>query len=337
MKAREGDLLQTVETSIFDVKGLIHPPQRIIAFPRFIASTKGGRWRDGSNYRKIYSLSERYTFLKSRLPNYLVHDRVFGEILCEVPSKDVRHHFMPSARLQEMRDDEELDELESAALSFVELLQKHSGVHWNDLGISGSLLVKMHIAGSDIDPIVYGTKNSLRLHEALKALKGDKQSSVKPYSRNELRSLYGFRRRDTRVAFDDFTVTERRKVLQGRFLGRDFFIRCVKDWSETAEHYGDRIYKPVGRARIKAKVVGDEDAIFTPCRYSVEEVQVLEGDCGGAVSEIASFRGRFCEQAERGETFIAEGKVEEVQGKDGLSYFRLLLGAKPSDFMILEK
>jgi predicted nucleotidyltransferase len=36
MKAREGDLIKTKSNVVFDVKGLVHPPNKIIAFPRFI-------------------------------------------------------------------------------------------------------------------------------------------------------------------------------------------------------------------------------------------------------------------------------------------------------------
>lgn len=337
MKAREGDLLETRDHIVFDVKGLLHPPTRVVAFPRFIPDARGNRSRGEKAYRKVYALSERYDFLESQLPSYLVFDPIFGERLCEVPGKDVIRHYTPTARLQEMRDEGELDELETAALSFLELLQKHAGIAWDKLGISGSLLARIHTVESDIDPIVYGVKNSLKLCEALKALRRDEESLVKVYTRSGLRALYRFRQQDTKVPFDDFAVTESRKILQGTFLGRDFYIRCVKDWDELEESYGDRVYKRVGRARIRARISSDLDAIFTPCRYSVDNVRALKGKLGEAVSEIASFRGRFCEQAMRGETVTAEGKVEEVRDKDEPSYFRLLLGGKTTDFMIVEK
>ncbi|MGB9135589.1 MAG: hypothetical protein WCC63_08450, partial [Candidatus Bathyarchaeia archaeon] len=89
-------------------------------------------------------------------------------------------------------------------------------------------------------------------------------------------------------------------------------------------------------AKIKATVTNDSEAIFTPCRYSVENVRLLGGKGGEAVSEVASFRGRFCEQARTGETVIAQGKVEKVRRKDGETFLRLLLGNEPSDFMALE-
>jgi len=71
MRAREGDLLQTKDDFIFDVKGLSHPPNRTVAFPRFIPDPSGDRESKGVTYKKIYQLSERYKFLETRLPYIL--------------------------------------------------------------------------------------------------------------------------------------------------------------------------------------------------------------------------------------------------------------------------
>ena len=40
MRAREGDLIKTKSNVVFDVKGLVHPADKIIAFPRFIPSPR---------------------------------------------------------------------------------------------------------------------------------------------------------------------------------------------------------------------------------------------------------------------------------------------------------
>jgi predicted nucleotidyltransferase len=66
-------------------------------------------------------------------------------------------------------------------------------------------------------------------------------------------------------------------------------------------------------------------------------VKTLEGTKAEHVEEIVSFRGRFCEQAKSGETVIAEGKLERLQQKGKRDHFRLLLGSKPSDHMILAR
>jgi predicted nucleotidyltransferase len=286
-------------------------------------------------YRKTYSLSECYTLVEERFPQYLVLDPVFGTRLCEVPREDVRHHLAPIAFLDALRRRNQLDRLEHSALLFTEFLLDHTDVDSNKLGISGSILAKLHTAGSDIDPIVYGEKNCRQVHESLKRLTASGRTEAQPYTHRELRALYNFRSRDTNTPLTDFIATERRKVLQGKFRGHDFFIRCIKDSDELRESYGDVIYQTVGYGKITAVVSRADESIFTPCRYVVDEVRFLEGRCDRDVTEIASFRGRFCEQARTGETVVAQGKIEECSPQIGEKSFRLLLGERPSDFMLL--
>jgi predicted nucleotidyltransferase len=154
---------------------------------------------------------------------------------------------------------------------------------------------------------------------------------------DELKGLFDFRSKDTLVSLEDFVKTESRKVLQGKFMDRDYFIRFVKEWNEISEKYGDVCYRNCGYVKIEATVVDDTEAIFTPCTYKIEDVKVVEGPKLQPIMEIASFRGRFCEQAKKGEIVIAQGKIEHVKDqKRGCEYFRLLLGNKPTDYMILK-
>jgi len=335
MKTREGDLLKDLNGTIFDVKGLVHPPSMVIAFPRFVPDSSGDRARGKRTYRKVYSIPARFAFLEQNSPQYIVHDPVFDETLCEVPLENVKCHYKPANRLKELRYSKKLDALEKTALEFLELLKNHSNVSWSKTGISGSLLVKLHTPNSDIDPIIYGSENCRKVYEALKSLTQDSESRVQSYSMKELQNLFEFRVRDTRMAFKDFVRTESRKVLQGKFKDRDYFVRFIKDWSEIREAYGTVKYRNVGHARIKAEVAGDSEAIFTPCSYKIKNVEFLEG-VHLPVEEIASFRGRFCEQARVGEAVIAQGKVEHVaDSRQDRECFRILLGNRPSDFMTL--
>ena len=179
MRAREGDLIETMDGLIFDVKGLIHPPNRVIAFPRFIPAPHGNRKRNNTCYKKIYALSERYKLLEERYPQYLVFDPVFGELLCEVPKKDIKHHYYPVDRLGKLRGGNKIDKLEVAALRFIRLLQDRSSVSWSNFGISGSLLTQLHTPKSDIDPIVYGKANCHKVYETIKSAMKDKKSAEK--------------------------------------------------------------------------------------------------------------------------------------------------------------
>ncbi len=273
--------------------------------------------------------------LKQNYPHYLVNDPVFNTLLCEVPLQDVKHHYQPIQGLENLRSKDNLDETQKAALRFMEILRENAGVPWGNLGVSGSIMVRLHTSSSDIDPIVYGSETGYSVHSTLKKMLGDRNSPFKPYDIDGLRELFGFRSKDTVTSFEDFVRTDSRKVSHGKFKGRDFFIRFVKDWNEVSEQYGTIIYKPEGRARIKATVVDDSEAIFTPCSYKLADVKILEGPHVEPMEEIVSFRGRFCEQARSGEAVIAEGKVERVQQEGDREHYRLLLGNKPTDHMIL--
>jgi predicted nucleotidyltransferase len=336
MKAREGDILKDLNEIIFDVKGLVHPPEKIIAFPRFIPDLRGNRVQEEVAYRKVYSISARFRFLEKNFLQYIVYDSIFDEKLCEIPLENVKRHYKPVNRLRELQCSEKLDELERDALEFLELLKERANVPWSKIGISGSLLVKLHTPSSDIDPIIYGSENCRKIHEMLKSLMQDSKSQMKAYVIEDLKKLFKFRVKDTKVAFKDFVRTEPRKVLQGKFRNREYFMRFVKDWREIREKYGTIQYRNAGYARIKAEIADDSEAIFTPCSYELKNVEILDGTSTYSIGEIASFRGRFCEQARTSETVVAQGKVERVtDNKQNREHFRLLLGNQPSDYMVL--
>ncbi|HKZ94309.1 MAG TPA: hypothetical protein VJ249_07005 [Candidatus Bathyarchaeia archaeon] len=335
MKAREGDLIETFDGNIFDVKGLVHPPDKIIAFIRFTPDLKGERRRGSTRYKKIYPLQERYTLLREKFPQYLVFDSVFHQWLCEVPTGIVKKHYQPTEFLSQLRHRKSLDKLGQQTVELAELLHREAGVNWNALGVSGSLLAGLNTSKSDMDLVVYGSLNCKRVYAALTRLVREEAGNVRPYTMQDLKPLFDFRSKDTVVKFEDFVRTESRKALQGKFHQRDYFIRCVKDWDETTETYGSITYEPMGEAMISATVTNDSNMIFTPCTYQINGLQWLNGTTPRVLREIVSFRGRFCEQARKRERIIACGTVESVREGDQEECFRLIVGNRQSDFLIL--
>jgi predicted nucleotidyltransferase len=226
--------------------------------------------------------------------------------------------------------------LEKKALRLTISLKEEAHIPWNAVGISGSILVNLYTAASDIDPIIYGVDNCRKAYAALEQLLNMKGSHFKPYSREELTTLFDFRSKDTQMSFEDFARVESRKAFQGKYDGTDFFVRFVKNHHEIQEEYGDIHYKNCGYAKIAATIEGDSESIFTPCTYKLEDSVLLEGPKIGTISEIVSFRGRFCVQGKKGEAIIAQGKVEHVLNKkENMENYRIILGNSPSDYMIL--
>jgi len=336
MRAREGDLIETKNDVLFDVKGLVHPPRKIIAFPRFIPSPTGTRRKRKELYGKIYNLAERFRYLQEKMPSLVVHDPVFDENLCEVPIELVEKHYQPTQKIKRLRFSSRLADLERKALQLAVSMKETADIPWNVVGISGSLLVNLYTSGSDIDPVVYGADNCRKAYAALEQLMEIDNSSFKSYSREELLTLFEFRSKDTLMSFEDFARVESRKAFQGKYDGTDFFVRFVKDHHEINEQYGDLCYKNCSYAKITASIRDDSEALFTPCTYKIENTVLVEGPRLKPIREIASFRGRFCVQAKKGEKVAVQGKVEQVfDRRQGKEYYRIIIGNNPSDYMVL--
>lgn len=338
MHAREGELIENKDNIIFDVKGLIHPPNKIIAFPRFIPTTKGNRTRKNFKYGKIYNLKERFEFLKEKAPELITYDPIFDETLCEVPIQNIIKHYNPIEKFKKLRNLKKTTDLEKKAVELLCILQEKADIPGKSIGISGSILVGLSNLKSDIDPVIYGTKNGVKAYKALEKILKEDNTKIEAYTRKGLENLFDFRSKDTQMNLDDFLRVESRKAFQGTFLKTDFFIRFVKDWNQINEQYGDIQYKNCGEIKISATVIDDSEALFTPCTYDVKNVRIILGNKNKSIKEIVSFRGRFCQQALNGEKITAQGKIEEVKNKHTNElYYRLILGSKPTDYMVLSK
>ena len=333
----EGYYLETRERLFFAVKGLEHPPDRVIAVLRYAPDPKkGDRKKAAVLYRRYYHFSEQEQFLRAFYPEYLAYLPNFQATLQSVPRSLIRRIYDPRRRLEEMTRKPALEVIEQDAADFTGILQSRAEVPRSAIGITGSLLIGLHTENSDLDIVVFGTENCEKVHRALRNLLGTQPvQELRRLDTQDLEQVYAERVLDTHMDFRDFTRTEKDKVNQGRFRGRTYFIRFVKDAHEVSRVYGDLCYFPLGRAKISASIADDREAIFTPCRYRLTGVRSLGGPPIPDLNEIVSFRGRFCEQARTGDPVIATGTLERVQSRRGDAWHRLLLGNSPEDGMVV--
>ena len=331
MRAREGDFVESSDGLLFDVKGLLHPPDRVVAYLRYYPDNRGTRSRGGVRYVKVYDLTKRRLLLEKRWPRYVYYDEMQGRELQGVPKDSILTLHMPKLRLAALLHSRRKDALEASASRLARDLAQESELPLSCFGISGSLLVGLHRQNSDLDIIVYGATAAKRVQGALLTL-FEENRIFHAYGPRDLRRLY--LRRDLREAltFRDFELQERRKLFQGRFLSHDYFIRCVKNWAEINERYRDAQCAPIGECTVSGEVTGDEESLMTPCRYVIKHVEVLSGDPTCTPREVISFRGRFAEQARKGERVFARGRLERVRS-DELEYYRLVVGEGPKDVL----
>jgi predicted nucleotidyltransferase len=332
LRAREGDFIEASDGLIFDVKGLVHPPDRVIAYLRYVPDRRGSRERRGVKYQKVYDLTARANLLRSRWPAYLYQDPVLNREVQAIPVDMIKQHYLPTERFAGLLHETELDQQERLALDMTKSLVKETGIPASKIGVSGSILVGLHTARSDIDLVLYGSGVARKCHSKLQAFLSTCSEGFTPYATGDLRKLYVRRNQSASLSFQAFARQERVKVLQGKFKGTDYFIRCVKEWDEWQEAYGDREYYQAGRATVHATISDDSESIFTPCIYHLVHARATRGF--RAPAQIVSFRGRFCEQAHTGEEILARGTLERVVSSRGEAY-RLVIGENPRDCLMV--
>lgn len=329
---REGDFIETTEGLIFDVKGIVHPVGRAIAYLRYVPDPNGDRVKTNQRYRKIYKLTHRHHYLRQMYPHYLRYDSIFDMEVSQVPHNAIHRNYFPQHKVHELMSKNPIDPFQKRTLEFINKITWIAHVPQSALGVSGSLLVNLHSSNSDIDVIVYGTRAATSVRAALHEHFEDDEEFT-PYPQSVLQQRFFERQSTAGISFQNYEFHESRKTFQGYYNENDFFIRYIKNWDETNVKYGDYAYTNKGVVKLRGVISDDTEAIFTPCTYDLTDVEVLEGFQVQQISEITSFRGRFCDQAVKGEQIEARGKLEKVVGQSN-TYYRLLLGNTLQDYMI---
>ena len=337
----EGDYIETKNDNlIFDVKGVLHPDNRKICFIRFYPHNEGDRIRNGKHYKKIYDLSERYSFLKENFQKYLFYSKELDLELQGVEVKDIKRIYSPKDYFKSLSEKDCLSKLEEYSQKLCELFINEGNISENSIGITGSPMVSLAKEDSDIDLIIYGTKTSLAFQENLNEIL-ERSNNCRKYTLEEFQYHFNWRAGGSNLSFEDFMRSEKRKQHQGKFFNTDFFIRYIKSPGDWKGNFYDYKYENCGRLRLIAEIINSTDSIFTPCTYKIRPIKILSSNPffkeidEFSLEEINSFRGRFCEHAIKGERVLVEGKLEKVIFKDKEKYFRILLGDQVKDKMII--
>jgi uncharacterized protein len=330
----EGFAVETREHWVFSVKGMLHPPDRVIAYLRYLPDPAGDRRLGGLVYRRVYRFEEQVELLRSQHPEYLCHDPVLGLDVQSVPRSKCYKVHNPYTRLAHLRHSGPADAVEEDALALAGEIQRASGVDWADLGITGSVMLGTQRHDSDLDLMVCGEMSCRAVREALASLLHDEASTIRRLELEDLRGLYASHRPDTPLGFHDFSRLQARKVNEIRYRNRAVFVRFVKRPQEYGERYGERRYRSVGQATLQGVVHEDSDAIFTPCRYGMRDAHVVRGPQINDVREVVSFRGRFSDQLRSGEVLRGSGTIEQVVGEGTERYHRLVIGGQAGDWLL---
>jgi len=336
---RDRDFIESVEGLVFCVIGNIHPQDRVVSYLKYVAGYKSSirvKWsRNGIEYGRIlpfYSaigVSETMDFLRKNYPYYIVFDEYRSIELIEVPKDHIKIHYKPEEKAMDIVRNPR-DSLEELAKDLIENIASRSGVKTKDFGVTGSILLGIHnLMYSDIDLVVYGRENSYRVRETLNELFSDSKSG---FSKPSGDMLVEWARDIARI--HPLTIEEAMKLYRdikwnrALYKGRQFSLHPVKIENEVSERWEDKIYRPIGLATIRARIIDATDSIFMPAIYVIDDVHIIDGvSIPNTIRFIVSYEGLYIDIAKEGEYVVAYGKVEKVIDlKMGEEYYQLTIG-----------
>jgi len=328
VKLRDRDAIQTAEGIIFRVFGYSHPKEDYIcdaeyASSKIFQSTDPRAPREGRSelFYKFYN-DEGMKLVAKKYPQYLINHEMLGLKIVGVPQNLIAEARQPQPRLQELLKVGPTDQLLAAMERVLGIVTEKAGVPAESFGVFGSMLHGFHHPKfSDIDFTIYGKAENAKMCKTMADLYADGNSGL----RNEFESADVMKGKDWR--FKNFTVKDfvwhqRRKMIyglyddtksSGRVIKAEF--EPVKAWSGIKSEYDPktRIVQK-GWAKIKAKVTVDDEAPFIPSIYGIEPLEVLSGPKEALLAtRVFSYMEEFRQQAQKDETVIVEGNLEEVQ------------------------
>ncbi len=279
VKARIRDFFETKDGWIFAVADYTHP-NGIRSLLRYVPDPSGERQVGGRRYKKL-DFDPAFEFLRRERPEYISDLHV-------VPEEDILRFFRSHEELRSVA-------AKDARVNKVATLLSEAGVPWEEMGITGSMLIGLHGPSSDIDFVVYGPW-WWKAREIVACAKAD--GSIEDLDEATWRKIYS--KRKPEISFEEFVLHEKRKGNRGMIDGTYFDLLFTRDWSQIRPNLPGKV---IGRRRIVAEV---QDATFA---FDSPAIFLLKHD---EVKEIFCYSHTYAGQALPGEIVEAQGVVEET-------------------------
>jgi len=334
LRLRDRDGLVTKEGLIFRVFGYSHPDNAYICDAEYasadiFASSDSRAPRDGAGKSKLFYKfydDEAWKFIHKNYPQYTILHEMLGVKVLGINHADIAQTRQPPERLFDLTKMKPEDKLHDATLRVLNVILERAGLSVENFGVFGSMLHNFHHPDySDIDLLIYGIEQNAKMREVLGELYQEKDSGFS----NEFDTEVALARKKWRFKNfgpKEFLWHQKRKLIyglyddkakSGRIIKAEF--EPVKDWSEISSEYNPEtkiIHKDW--VSIKARVNSDVDAPFIPSVYGIKPLEVLNGVRTALEAvRVISYMEEFRQQAQKDETVIVEGSLEEVVSPNG--------------------
>jgi hypothetical protein len=288
VRARIRDFFETKDGWLFAVADYNHP-HGLRSMLRYIPDAAGERQVNGKRFRKM-DFEFAFQFLREQRPLWVSDLHV-------VPTTEVSRIFSPSEVLRSVvkRD----SRVETISRTLVE-----GGLAWEQMGITGSMLVGLQGDSSDIDFVVYGPAWWKARDIMAKAKKDGK---IEDLDEATWKKIYS--KRKPEIGFEEFMLHEKRKGNRGQVDGTYFDLLFTREWNQIELQ---PVGRPAGAGLIEANVINADFAFDSPAIFKLDHPEV---------KEIFCYSHTYAGQALPGERVEAKGVLEKTD--NGL---RLVVG-----------
>lgn len=277
------DFIASRNAGLFAVVSAIREDDRVLCFLRY--AYIDGRWRK-------LDTETANVWLADRMPSYLYHSRLLDAHLHAVPDDEVVEHYSPRHGLQRLLSGQAAD----APVSDLQCLFRwlaERGVDLTQVGITGSLLVGMQHAASDIDLVCYDRDVFHQMRGVVQGLMAENHCQA--LSNSDWLATY--RRRATDFSLDDYIWHEQRKYNKGMINGRKFDLSLVV----VPERGYSAHSRKLGPVQLTAVVTDDRYAFDYPARLDIRHPRF---------ERVLCFTATYAGQAFNGETIAVSGHAE---------------------------
>lgn len=330
LRLRDRDAIVTVEGLIFRVLGYSHLKSAYVCDVEYAPSEifrsenpKAFRTDGRRVFYKFYE-DEGWRFIERSFPRYMIFHGTLNRMVLGVKHDDVAEARKPGETLEKLLKGERKDGLLTALQNVLETVTERSSLSMRDFGVFGSLLHGFyHPKFSDIDLVVYGGGNAVKLRETLQELYRDNSSPFKnEFGDDKLIEKRGWRFQN--YSLEEFIRHQRRKmvyaVLHDKALSRTVKVEFepVRGWGEIYdEHSGINRVVQEGWVKAIARVSDDEGAAFMPSIYSIEVAELMDGPKVDDIRRVVSYVEEFRMQAWKDDVVYVEGNLEKVESPNG--------------------
>ncbi len=325
----DGDTFVTQEGFVFNVFGYEHPEGRVLAFLKYIPAKFKNlfdiaflerTWKHGDQElfraEKLYTAQNYQIFLKAlrkNFPSYVYSCPFRGKEVISAMLSSVKQVFVPKDCLASLASLGQRDELQEMSLKFIELLSANSGVDSSDFGVHGSVALGMHTSKSDIDIVVYGSRNFRKVEEAVDRLV-----------------------RENALCYQFNNKLDAARHFKGRYKNRIFMYNAVRKPEENTSKYGVFKYTPIRQVKLQCAVKDDSEAIFRPAIYQIENCEIksqASATLGGVEPAfVVSMIGCYRNVARKGDKLKVCGMIERVENVEtGEVFHQVVVGTGMSE------